>query len=336
MTIKLTGDEFYEQFQEAQVEQLGWDSSDKLDFIYQYDARIIQGCRRIVQLRDGIEIQIWKSRPRDRLLINYSELKNHINVWFSLAGNVQEIYSSTAEEIILPYRSGKYLLYGSGLKRPNICNCSDAGTNFELGILIRPDILRSFTASSDGELPKNLQHLVLPSSQAQYMRSGNTTPMMSAVVQEILHCSHQGLIKRAFLESKAIELMALVLDQEVAIQQGEVKKVSLKPEQIERIHYAKEILLRDLSNPPSLSELAHQVGLNDYLLRKGFHQVFGTTVFGELQAYRLDFAKQLLAEQKISMSEISRLLGYANRNSFSRAFKHKFGFSPIDYRKSCR
>ncbi len=65
---------------------------------------------------------------------------------------------------------------------------------------------------------------------------------MNTVLQQILHCPYQGMVKRAYLESKVIELIALVLDRERAIQQGETKKVFLKPEQIERVHYAKEIL----------------------------------------------------------------------------------------------
>ena len=70
--------------------------------------------------------------------------------------------------------------------------------------------------------------------------------MMNTVLQQILHCPYKGLVKRAYLESKAIELMALVLDREIAIAQKEPKKFFLKPEQIERSHYAKEFLLLDL------------------------------------------------------------------------------------------
>ena len=158
--------------------------------------------------------------------------------------------------------------------------------------------------------------------------------MMMAVIQQILHCPYQGMIKRAYLESKAIELIALVLDHEVTIQQGESKQSALKPEQLERVHYAKEILLRDMGNPPSLAELALQVGLNDFMLRQGFRQVFGTTVFGQLQAYRLSIAKQLLSEQDMSVSEITRHVGYTSVSYFSRAFKKKFGIGPKAYQKA--
>ena len=190
--------------------------------------------------------------------------------------------------------------------------------------------------NAEKNLPKNLDHLIRTSSQETYRRSGDTQPMMNTVLQQILHCPYQGMVKRAYLESKVIELMALVLDHEIAIQQGEVKKASLKLEQIERIHYAREILLKNLTNPPSLDELARQAGLNEFLLRQGFRHCFDTTVFGILRERRLELAKQLLAEQDISVTEAAYRVGYASLPSFSQAFKRKFGISPKTHQKNCR
>ena len=159
---------------------------------------------------------------------------------------------------------------------------------------------------------------------------------MANVIQQILDCPYQGIVKRMYLESKVIELMALVLDREIVIQQGEVNTVKLKPEQLERIHYAKEILLSDLNNPPTLEQLARQVGLNDLLLRQGFRQAFDTTVFGTLRSHRLELAKQFLASQDLSVREVANRIGYASVSSFSRAFEHQFGIRPKAYQNLCR
>lgn len=335
MTIKLTSDEFYEQFQEAKEEELQWDVSDKLDVVKKFDTRIAQGWWRTIWLREGIRVEINQAQHRDRVIVNFPETKHRIACIFTLSGELQTGVLSLHGEKLYPEVVGKYRLIGSGLRPKCFCDCSDAKPYSEIQVYIDPEVFYSFTTSSDSELPKNLQHLIKSSSQETYMRSGNTQPMMNSVLQQILHCPYQGMVKRAYLESKAIELMALVLDHEIAIERGEAKTVSLKPEQLERIHYAKEILLRDLSNPPCLEELARQAGLNDFILKKGFREVFDTTVFGVLQAHRLELAKQLLAECSISTTEISRMVGYASPNSFARAFKHKFGFTPTKYRKAC-
>ncbi|MEM8780401.1 MAG: AraC family transcriptional regulator [Cyanobacteria bacterium P01_G01_bin.49] len=334
MTIRLTQDEFDELFEEAE-EQLQWDTSDASDITYKFDTQILQGWWREIDLREGILLKVNRSRPSDRLSINFPEKTKNLLLCFSLLGKVQETVPLTSGEVILPYYPGKYVLKGSGL-HGNICDCSDAKTNSEIMIEIQPAILRSFATSQGGELPKNLQHLIRPSSQRSYLRSGDTQPMMATVLQQILHCPYQGIIKRTYLESKIIELIALVLDHEITIREGERKKVFFKPDQLERIHYAKEILLRDLSNPPSLEELARQAGVNDFMLKQGFRYCFGTTVFSVLRSHRLELAKQLLAKQDITVAEIAHRVGYATSNSFARAFKHQFGFSPKAHRKACR
>ncbi len=337
MTIRVNIDEFDEQFQEATEEKLQFDPTDKLDIAYKFDARFSTGWRREIQLREGILLTIDRHQLVDHINLKQFERESH---WFwcafTLSGRGQLMIPSMLSETLFPRTAGKYTLKSNGLSPQLIIDESDISPYCHLFITIRPSILRSFASSLDGELPLNLQHLIRPSSKEVYWESRDIIPEMAVVLRQILNCSYQSLIKRAYLESKVIELMALVLDHEVAIQQGEVKKGSLKPEQIERIHYAREILLQDISNPPSLVELAQRVGLNDYTLRQGFRQVFDTTVIDQRRVHRLEVAKQLLAEQDISVTEAAYQIGYASIPSFVKAFKRKFGISPKAYQKKCR
>ncbi len=109
---------------------------------------------------------------------------------------------------------------------------------------------------------------------------------------------------------------------------------SLKPDDVDRIYQARDILLQCLDNPPSLIELARQVGLNDCTLKRGFRQVFGTTAFGYLHNYRLEQARQLLEERRLNISEIAQAIGFANRSHFASAFRKKFGITPKKYSSS--
>ncbi|MEH2083918.1 MAG: AraC family transcriptional regulator [Nostoc sp.] len=69
--------------------------------------------------------------------------------------------------------------------------------------------------------------------------------------------------------------------------------ISLKSDDRDRIYQAKEILLRNFVKPPSVRDLAQQVGLNEFKLRQGFHQMFGNTVFGCLQDHQMQEARWL-------------------------------------------
>lgn len=86
-----------------------------------------------------------------------------------------------------------------------------------------------------------------------------------------------------------------------------------------------------MDDPPSLLALARQVGLNDFKLKRGFRQVFGTTAFGYLHDQRMERARQLLEERRFNVTEVACTVGYANPSHFAAAFKRKFGVNPGAY-----
>ena len=267
MTIELTRDQFEAQFQAADEEQLQWDAADERDITYKFDAQISQGWRREIELRAGLWLNIDHHQQVDRLVIRDSEREAaFINFVFMLSGKGKHSHTCSLTQSEFLWSAGKYGVGSNGTVMKNTGDYAAVEPCSFLDISARPEVLQAFATSTEGELPRRLQHLVKYPHEALYYRQGNTQPLMNIVLQQILNCSYQGLLKRMYLESKVIELMTLVLDHESVIQQGKVKNGRLKPEQLERVHYAREILLKDLSNPPTLEQLARQVGLNDFLL----------------------------------------------------------------------
>lgn len=293
MTIELTGDDIDEQFQEASEEQLQWDPSDELDITYKFDARISHGLRRRIFLREGIILRLDQHKLTDKWIVTDSCDKfDKIQLGFNLSGQEGSASVARSSKSDVFSKARRYYIRSNGVcdKRKRIY--ADTEPHYYFDLFIQPEILYSFTSASDGELPRSLQHLIKISGEAAYERHADIQPLMNAVIQQILQCPYQGMVKRAYLESKVIELLALLLDHEIAIHQGEAKQTVLNSEQIERIYYARELLLKDLVNPPSLTELAQQVGLSVSVLGKGFRKVFDTTVFAQLQTHRLEIAKQ--------------------------------------------
>ena len=47
---------------------------------------------------------------------------------------------------------------------------------------------------------------------------------------------------------------------------------------------------------------------------------------------KLEYAAQLLEENNVSPTEIAALIGYESIHSFSKAFKKRFGMSPVHYK----
>jgi AraC family transcriptional activator of pyochelin receptor len=199
-------------------------------------------------------------------------------------------------------------------------------------------VLRSFLPYELDQFPDAIQRLLQASTQQPYLHVSKTTDAMQLVLNQVLHCPYQGLTKQIYLEGKCWELIALRLEQLNLDGNTSypvvLNAVDLKTDDIDRIHEAKAILTQNWQTPPSLPELARQVGLNDYKLKLGFRQVFGTTAFGYLWHYRMEQARQLLAEGRHNVKEVSTMVGYAKQSNFAAAFRKKFGLNPKAYQFS--
>lgn len=153
------------------------------------------------------------------------------------------------------------------------------------------------------------------------------TPYMDTLVQQILQCNKQGIMKRLFLESKVMELLMLQIEQfETPVEKKNASVI--KASDAEKIHYARHLLEQNISSPCSLLELSRMVGLNDFKLKKGFKEIFGHTVFGYLHEIRMQEAKRLLLDKQMSIHEVAEYCGYQYVQHFSTAFKKRFGITP--------
>jgi AraC family transcriptional activator of pyochelin receptor len=171
------------------------------------------------------------------------------------------------------------------------------------------------------------------SANSFHQTLNQSTPAMQQALQQILNCSYQGAFKRMYLESKVLELLVLQFARLLGKQKASSLIATFHSTDIERLHLAKTILQRELQYPPTLLDLARQVGLNDFKLKQGFRHLFGTTVFGYLQTCRMEQAQQLLSDRSLSIAEVAQRVGYTSPSSFCHAFKRHVGMIPRDYRR---
>jgi len=161
-------------------------------------------------------------------------------------------------------------------------------------------------------------------------RNQPITMQMLRVLEEIRSCRFAGGIKKLFLQSKALELLALQCEQyERSGQEDMPADTVFSAGDREKIYHARDLLLLAIQQPPSLRELSRQVGLNEFKLKSGFKKAFDNTVFGYLNNQRLDQARELLLQQpQRPLCEIALELGYSSPQHFSNAFSKRFGISP--------
>ncbi|RKJ20852.1 AraC family transcriptional regulator [bacterium D16-50] len=96
-----------------------------------------------------------------------------------------------------------------------------------------------------------------------------------------------------------------------------------KVERFIRESYMRQITLEDLT------ALA---GCSKTTLIQAFKEVYGSTPFGYIIQIRLQKAKELLVGTDAGISQISDLIGFQSVHYFSRFFKEKEGYSPMEFR----
>ena len=98
----------------------------------------------------------------------------------------------------------------------------------------------------------------------------------------------------------------------------------------EKILKAREVLIQSIGEPVTIKELSRKVAMNECYLKKGFKEMFGTTIFDFYQSQRMEHAKYLLYEKGLTVTDVSVLLGYSSISHFSTAFKKHTGLKPCE------
>ena len=91
----------------------------------------------------------------------------------------------------------------------------------------------------------------------------------------------------------------------------------------------------NLDGDLSLSYLAVEFNFSKYHLQRQFNAYFGISIFSFVKALRFKRATyQLAFRNNIKIIDIAFEAGYESSESFSRAFKEAFNFSPREFRKN--
>ena len=89
-----------------------------------------------------------------------------------------------------------------------------------------------------------------------------------------------------------------------------------------------------LAEDISLTMLADLVRLSPYHFARAFKQSFGEPPHRYWVVRRIERAKTLLADPRMSITEIAMDVGFGGSSAFSAAFRRITGATPTDYRRS--
>lgn len=164
----------------------------------------------------------------------------------------------------------------------------------------------------------------------KYYNDDEIKPSVLMVLQQIINSSSRNSVKDLYIKGKIYELLSL------HFQNDEASNIEFCPflvdeQNVLKIRNAKDIIISRMTEPPSLQELANEIGLTLKKLKEGFKQIYGDTVYSFLFDYKMEHARKLLESNQHNVNEVGIKIGYSTSSHFIAAFKKKFGITPKKY-----
>lgn len=151
-------------------------------------------------------------------------------------------------------------------------------------------------------------------------------------IEALLNHNYTDTLENIFINAQTQILLLYSMDCMMGEKEEEVFacKFLANEQDREKIVKAREVLLQHIGEPLTIKELSRKVAINECYLKKGFKELFGTTIFDFYQGQRMEHAKYLLYDKGLSVTEVSSLLGYSSISHFSTAFKKHTGIKPCE------
>jgi len=171
--------------------------------------------------------------------------------------------------------------------------------------------------------------------EKKYYLDKDLSPNEIIVLSQLFNYGLHSSLEKLYTKGKIYELISLYFHK--SDNEGAQNCPFLEDEaNVEKIQKAKKILIENMAEPLTLSELSNSINLPLQHLKDGFKHIYGETVFSYLLNYKMEYARKLLVTKNYNITETSFEVGYSTPSHFIAAFKKKYGATPKRYMSSLK
>jgi AraC family transcriptional regulator len=189
--------------------------------------------------------------------------------------------------------------------------------------------IRQGKPETESTISDDIIHFKHPSSFSKILSLCGRTRL---VLEALLSHNYSGSLENIYINAQT--QMLFLYSMECMLGEKDIESFQCKflanEADREKIVKAREVLLQHIGEPLTIKELSRKVAINECYLKKGFKEMFGTTIFDFYQSQRMEHARYLLYEKALSVTDVSVLLGYSSISHFSTAFKKHTGLKPCE------
>ena len=246
-----------------------------------------------------------------------------IQFHFCISGSITFNYNKGAYNLKLD--EGKFLTLYNPEKHLTI-DASVAKNSKVISVLIPIVEFHKLFSSSSSDIPFFENKSLNQKHYSENLISNSILIVLNQIIKNDMDNSTRSLLYRA----KIYELFSLIFKKTKEIDLDQCPFLN-NDENLKKIAKAKDVILKDIKNPPSLIELSKTIDLSLKNLKKGFKEIYGKPVYKYLFDFKMERAKQLLSNGNLNVNEVSYDLGYSSSSHFIAAFKKKYGITPRTY-----
>jgi len=272
-----------------------------------------------IYIQDGFLFSKTNYNIEKPIFLEAKQEERKFVITISLKGNTT--YINSGDKKIIPFKEG-FTTISLFENTQGFREFKDKQINQIRLILSESFLRRNFQKSLVEKYFFNKQNLQLIDFRLTSIQS-------QFLLNDILNCSLAGELANIYKQGKIFELLSL----EISKLQKNEDDIFLDDYDRSAILKAKEILLNNLQNPPSIVGLAKMVHLSEVKLKRGFKQIYKTSPYQLLVSHKMNLAKNMLESGEYNINEIALQVGYKFANNFTNAFYKEFKIRPKDILK---
>ena len=269
----------------------------------------------------------------------------HAERWNHSEGDLGEVEVRDAEVIVL--LQGALPIRRRGDGRLEKCD-AEPGTIWLCPKGVREDMIHLY-----GEVVESI-HLFLPASPLSEMtlreldvdpdkvdmhyKGGHRDPL----IEQIAWAIRSEMINPAPAGGMLIDTLTTALGIHILRHYSTLDSASvplpaargaLDPRRLRRV---RNFIETHLGDDLSIETLAKEACLSPFHFARAFKAATGKAPHGYLMHRRIEKAKSLISERRLSLAEVSDVCGFSSQPYFTRWFKRMVGTTPGAYRRGCR
>ena len=293
------------------------------------------GSKRTIELGKDAEYGKMETYSLfDGIIIAFMEISidNIDNVFFEdkLPTRLLQINHCAKGRYSYSLGDDKIVYFGKGDLCVSIYDLTKTVSDFPLGYYEGLEIFIDVDVANDGikELIPDFDLIELYESleKSDGYRLVRANEKIDHVIGE-LYCVDER-IKESYFKLKCLELLLFVS----IASESKAESISLSKRHVNIVENVKSDLMVDLEAKITIDELADRYGVSKTTLKNCFREVYGKPIFKWRKEYRLDYACRLIEEGQLTISQISKMVGYSSPSKFSQAFKAYVGCTPSEYK----